>query len=456
MSTAIRAAWRALLPALAVSGCLLIDPPGALKSHPADGNDGTAGSDGMNTGGTDAASGASGKTGATAGNGGRVNGASGNMSVGDNAGAAGESSGVSGGGPATAGAGGGSAGQNSGGMHAGGTSAGGTSAGGNAGSGGAATGGSAGSSGGSGGMGSTAAPSPGCSVTDGVATLTSGGSMVANGHPTSTKLTILSGTADREYVIDIPTNYNPTHPYRLIFSWHQAYGSDTGNASGVHPANDGPNFTAQNYAFYGLRREASAANDPAIFVAPQGIGDIPWDFARDSALFDDLLAAIRAKLCIDDKRVFSVGFSLGGMMSYALSITRQTKLRAVVAMSAVNYNLLHQPADTNEAPIAYFGTTGMSDGTCPWGTATHGGQACGVTHAQDNGCTPSQEPPTTTAGSKTFLCYDFAGCPAGYPVKVCTFDGMHTPSSVDDGTLTTDDGLKAFIPPLAWKFIAQF
>ena len=64
--------------------------------------------------------------------------------------------------------------------------------------------------------------------------------------------------------------------------------------------------------------------------------------------------------------------------------------------------------------------------------------------------------PTTTVGSKKYLCYDFEGCKAGYPVKVCTFDGPHTPSSVDDGTSTGDDGLKAFIPPLAWKFIAQF
>jgi len=27
---------------------------------------------------------------------------------------------------------------------------------------------------------------------------------------------------------------------------------------------------------------------------------------------------------------------------------------------------------------------------------------------------------------------------------------------VDDGTSNGDDGLKAFIPPLAWKFISQF
>ena len=49
----------------------------------------------------------------------------------------------------------------------------------------------------------------------------------------------------------------------------------------------GPNFDAENYAYFGLHREATAANQPAIFVAPQGIGNFPWDYARDVVLFDD-------------------------------------------------------------------------------------------------------------------------------------------------------------------------
>jgi predicted esterase len=294
-----------------------------------------------------------------------------------------------------------------------------------------------------------------------VKTLTTGGMSVASGLPTSTRLKITSGGMSREYIIDIPADYDPTHPYRLIFSWHQAYGSDTGNAIGQYPAGNGPNFDAAHYAYFGLRREATAANDPAIFVAPAGIGNLPWDFTRDSPLFDDLLALVDANLCIDDSRVFSTGFSFGAMMSYALSITRQKKLRAVVAMAAANYNLPGEPTDTNAAPIAYMGTTGMSDTTCPWvgsDSAKQGGKYCVLQHAQDNGCTIPQgnNIPTTTVGSKKYLCYDFDGCKAGYPVKVCTFDGPHTPSSVDDGASTGDDGLKAFIPPLAWRFIAQF
>jgi len=146
-------------------------------------------------------------------------------------------------------------------------------------------------------------------------------------------------------------------------------------------------------------------------------------------------------------------------MSYALSITRQAKLRAVVTMEAVNYNLPGEPTDSNAAPIAYMGTTGVSDTTCPWvnrDSAKQGGKYCVLQHAQDNGCTIPVDITTTSSGSKSYVCCDFQGCQAGYPVKVCTFDGAHTPASVDDGTSTGDDGLKAFVPPLAWKFIAQF
>jgi predicted esterase len=302
-------------------------------------------------------------------------------------------------------------------------------------------------------------PSKGCGKADGQKTLTAGGTPIANGLPTSTRLKITSGGRSREYIVDIPADYDPSHPYRLIFSWHQAYGSNTGNAIGQYPAGNGPNFNANNYAYFGLRREATNAKQPSIFVAPAGITDFPWDFNRDSALFDELLALVSANLCIDESRVFTTGFSFGAMMSHALSITRQTKLRAAVTMAPADYNLPSGPTASTGAPIAYLGFTGMSDDRCPWinpGNANQGGKACVLIHAKDNGCTIPGNIETAKVGSKKYLCYEFEGCKAGYPVKVCTFDGAHTPSSVDDGTSTGDDGLKAFIPPLAWKFIAQF
>jgi len=315
------------------------------------------------------------------------------------------------------------------------------------------TGGTSASAGGSTAPGG-ATPSKGCGNANGSKTLTTGGSSISGGLATSTRLKITSGGSSREYIIDIPANYDPNTPYRLVFSWHQAYGSDTGNAVGQYPANNGPNFDAKNYAFFGLQRESTAANQPAIIVAPQGIGNFPWDYARDVVLFDDILAAVTTNLCIDESRVFTTGFSFGAMMSYALSVGRATKLRAAVTMAAANYNFT-QPTNAH-TPLAYFGITGMSDGTCPWGSDTQGGKACVLQHATDNGCTAPGTITTATVGSKKYVCYDFTGCKAGYPVKVCTFDGNHTPSAVDDGSNGGDDGLKAFVPPLAWKFMAQF
>jgi hypothetical protein len=353
------------------------------------------------------------------------------------------------GGTTSAGTGGTSpGGTSSGGTSPGGTSPGGTSSGGTS-SGGTSPGGT--SSGGGSATGVT--PSKGCGKTDGVKTLTAGGSSVPGAPTTSTRLNgVTSGGKSRAVIVDIPADYDPNKPYRLVFSWRQMGGSDTGNATGLHPAGDGPNFDAEHYAYFGLRREALNAKDPAIFVAPDTdpIGGL-WDYNKDSVYFDDLLKLVTENLCIDESRVFTTGFSFGAMMSYGLSNGRASKLRAAVTMAPSQFG-----PTTGTTPIAYMSTTGMSDGTCRWGDANSGGQGCVIQHAKENGCTIPSTFPTAAVGSKKYVCYDFEGCQAGYPVKVCTFDGGHTPSSVDDGTSTGDDGLKAFIPPIAWQFIAQF
>lgn len=353
-----------------------------------------------------------------------------------------------------------SAGTAAGGMLTAGGGAGGA-AGSNAGSGGAAAGAAGSGGGGGGGAGGKGAPVPskGCSVMNGKQTLTTGGMSVPQGLPTSTRLKITTGGTSRDYIIDIPADYDPTRPYRLVFSWHQAYGSANGNAVGQYPAGNGPNFNAQNYAYFGLHREATAAKDPTIFIAPQGIGNFPWDFTRDVKLFDDLLALVTSNLCIDESRVFTTGFSFGAMMSHALSVTRQTKLRGAVTMAPANYHLPGQPANSKSGNVAYLGITGMSDGQCPWvfnDAEKKGGKYSVLTHAEDNGCNTATEIPTVMKGSKKYMCYDFTGCKDGYPVKACTFDGAHTPSTINDGNSNGEDGLKAFTPPLAWDFISQF
>lgn len=386
-----------------------------------------------------------------------------------------------GGSPATGGAigAGGSAASGSGGVSAtGGTNAtggtrgtGGVAGGGGAtgsagrmGTGGTSSGGSAGSinsrtgNGGAGGMpgvgGSSGkappVPSAGCG-TQGLASLIASGQSVSGGLPTSTRLKITSGGTQREYIIDIPSNYDANHPYRLFFAFHWIGSTDTAVATG-QVTNGG----ATNWGYYGLHREATSANDPAIFVAPQSVGST-WNFAPDSTYFMDMYTLFTSKLCVDTSRVFATGFSFGAMMTYALSITHQQQLRAVVAIAAANFNLPGEPTDTNSAPIAYMGTVGMSDTTCPYVNSDAnktGGKYCALTHAMDNGCTIPTTIPTTTAGSKTHVCYDFQGCKPGYPVKMCTFDGVHQAAPLDGAS--GDNGLTSWIPTASWQFFTQF
>ncbi len=375
--------------------------------------------------------------GATAATGGSDTG--GTSSGGNSSGGGTSTGGMSTGGAASGGAG--TGGAPSGGAASGGADTGGT------GTGGDGTGGDSG--------GSAAVPSSGCGDTAGVSTVTSGGMSVQGGLSTSTRLTISAGTSSGEYIIDIPEDYDPNTPYRLIFSWHQAYGSANGNAVGQYPANNGPNFDAENYAYFGLRRAAEQAGDSAIFIAPQGIGNLPWNYDRDVVLFDEVLAFVGENLCIDESRVFTTGFSFGAMMSHALSLGRADKLRGAVTMAPANWNFT-QPTNSADA-VAYFSITGMSDGTCSWvkdDGAQEGGKYCSITHAEENGCTIPSDLPTASGGTNEHVCHDYEGCNEGYPVKVCTFDGAHTPSSVSDGS-PGDDGLDAFIPPMAWEFISQ-
>jgi len=249
---------------------------------------------------------------------------------------------------------------------------------------------------------------------------------------TSGKKTITSSGQDRTYIIDIPADYDMTKPYRLFYTSHWI-----GSTSEA----------VRDQDYYFLKPLATAANEPAIFVAPQSDGST-WQ-EKDHALFDDILAYVKENLCIDTTRVFATGFSFGGMITYSLSVNHQKDIRAAVGIAPANYNI-YVPPKTGE-PIAWMQTTGLDDGTCPWvngNSATQGAKYIAIEHATDNGCTVPADIPTWQNGSH--VCYDFEGCPAEYPVKACTFSGGHTNIANDPGSGSN------WIAQDSWDFFMQF
>jgi poly(3-hydroxybutyrate) depolymerase len=250
---------------------------------------------------------------------------------------------------------------------------------------------------------------------------------------TNGKKTITSEGEQRTYIIDIPTNYDKDKPYRLFYCSHWI-----GSTSEA--------VRDQNYYF--LKPLANAANEPAIFIAPQSQGST-WQ-QKDHALFDNILAMAKENLCFDESRVFATGFSFGGMITYSLSTNHQKQIRAAVGIGPANYNIwLPNPKLTD--PIAWMQTTGMRDRTTPWidgNSTTRGAKFIAFEKARDNGCTIPADIPTAQQGAH--ICYDFQGCRAGYPVKACTFSGDHTNIASDPGSSVN------WIPQESWKFFTQF
>lgn len=248
---------------------------------------------------------------------------------------------------------------------------------------------------------------------------------------TNGKKTITSGGRERAYIIDVPANYDANKPYRLFYASH-GLGGRAEDVAG--------------WNYFDLKREATAANEPAVFIAPQGI-DGRWGEA-DHALFDDITTFAKDNLCIDTTRVFVTGMSFGGMITYSLSTNHQKRFRAGVALAPANYNIW-LPNPKVKDPIAWMHTTGMGDNTCPWdGGNNRGSKYIALEKAADNGCRVPAMIPTWQSGKH--LCYDFEGCRPGYPVKACTFNGGHVQSNSDPGSNTN------WIAQESWKFFTQF
>jgi poly(3-hydroxybutyrate) depolymerase len=127
----------------------------------------------------------------------------------------------------------------------------------------------------------------------------------------------------REYLVRVPSGYNPSKLYKLIFAFHPRWGKAYDIAVG---------------GFYGMQQQYG---EDAIYVAPQGLVDSDpgledatgWKNTndRDIHFVQGMVANIKQKLCVDNQRVYALGFSYGGMMSNAIGCAMADVFRGVSA-----------------------------------------------------------------------------------------------------------------------------
>lgn len=239
----------------------------------------------------------------------------------------------------------------------------------------------------------------------------------------------------REYHIVSPEGYDAGRLHKLIFVWH------------------GLGETAARVVergFFGLRDQNDGS---AIFVAGQGLsgssllnpdepglsgwsnldgGDV--NFARA------LLAKMRADYCIDNDRVFSTGWSFGGIMTNRLGCELKNELRAIAPVMGQGPEVWNQSdcsrlrteADCVDGQVAVWLTHGTADTTVPYCT---GERSRDYWQAQ-NGCATESTPIGENG------CVEYAECDQGYPVVWCQTELAHR------------------VPPFAaeeiWRFFSHF
>jgi poly(3-hydroxybutyrate) depolymerase len=219
----------------------------------------------------------------------------------------------------------------------------------------------------------------------------------------------------REYILAVPDDYDANNAYPLIFGWHWRGGSAENVA--------GSGF---NGGYYGLQ---DLANGSAIFVAPEGL-DAGWanTGGRDIAFLEAMLERFKSELCIDESRIFSTGFSYGGMMSFAVGCAMGDVFRAIAPMSGA----LYSGCEDGSAPVAVWGAHGAMDDVVPLDDGEAGLQV----FLERNNCG------TATVATDPSPCVTYEGCDAGYPVTWCEFQGGHSPPQ--------------FAAEAIWEFFSQF
>lgn len=237
----------------------------------------------------------------------------------------------------------------------------------------------------------------------------------------------------RLYAVRLPENYNNTHPYRLIFTFH-GYGD-----SGAIVASGQKSYLP----WFGL---PPLANDEigAIFISPTGLNTV-WanSGGEDIAFVDDMIKTVEANLCVDQDLRFSTGFSFGGAMSYAIACARAKQFRAVAVISG---GPLSGCVGGTE-PIAYYAQHGVGDAQVPISS----GRQLRDTFVRNNNCTAPQSPVVEPrVGDGTLVRTEYKSCAQGYPVVWVAFDGGHTPTPMLKGANATFSAVES------WAFFKQF
>lgn len=230
------------------------------------------------------------------------------------------------------------------------------------------------------------------------------------------KMSVNVDGKSRTFIMHVPSQYKGDKAVPLVVDYHPIGGSGQGQLSGTTYKN----LTDQEgvISLYPDGTGGKSMMGAGWNVGPCCSNDDDVKFSRE------MIKAVEEKVCIDTKRVYATGFSMGGGMSNHVACY-MSDIYAAVAPAAMDLNKTNSATCNPERPISIIMFRGTNDNVCRYqggdsgfndGLNFLGAEGNFKFWAEKNGCTGS---PTTNSNG----CQEYSSCKGGTKVVLCTKQG---------------------------------
>ena len=240
----------------------------------------------------------------------------------------------------------------------------------------------------------------------------------------------------RTFIMYIPDSYKGDKPVPLFVDYHPVMGSGSGQFNDTKYRSLTEKEGVISLYPDGTKSADASKMGPGWNVGPCCSDDDDVKFSRE------MIKAVEDIACIDKKRVYAAGFSMGGGMSNHVACF-MSDIYAAVAPAAMDLNTTNSAKCNPTRPISVIMFRGTNDPVCKYqggdsgygdGLNFLGAEKNFKFWADKNECTGS---PTTNSNG----CQEYSNCKDGTKVVLCTKQG----GGHDQG-----DG------NVGWPFLKQF
>ena len=219
----------------------------------------------------------------------------------------------------------------------------------------------------------------------------------------------------RTFIMHVPSAYKGDTTVPLVVDYHPIGGSGQQQMNGTtYKALTDPEGVISLYPD-GTSKSSGLSMGPGWNVGPCCSNDDDVKFTRE------MIAMVKTKVCIDPKRTYATGFSMGsGMALHAACF--MSDLFAAVSAGAMDLNRTNSAQCNPVRPISVIAFRGTNDPVCRYeggdsgfndGLNFLGAEGNFRFWAEKNGCTGS--PAKNSDG-----CDEYSNCNGGVKVVLCT------------------------------------